>query len=239
MNDQKRGWRLTYCRRFLARLRVATVLGLLFTLGVSTPVKAEDTNKPTVVCLGDSITHAGYPAELEKMLPARVINAGVPGNTSRQGLARLGRDVLSQKPAAVVVLFGTNDNREDAPRIHVPVDEYERNLKTIIERCNAIGAKVVLGTIPPIDPKPYFTRHDKAKFDAAGGLEKLIERYRAAALRAGKLHNVPVVDLNRLLANERGWRRDDGVHPTAEGNRLLAKLFFEQVKKTLQPTAER
>ena len=97
-----------------------------------------------------------------------------------------------------------------------------------------MGAQVVLGTIPPIDAKPYYTRHDKEKFDAAGGLEKLLEKYRAAALHAGKMHNVPVVDLNQLLASEQGWRKEDGVHPTAEGNRLLAKLFSEHIKKALE-----
>jgi lysophospholipase L1-like esterase len=197
------------------------------------PVYASDTNNATVVCLGDSITHAGYPTELEKILPVRAINAGVPGNTSRQGLARLEKDVLSHKPTVVLVLFGTNDNREDAPRIHVPVAQYEKNLETIIERCRVVGAKVVLGTIPPIDPEPYFKRHLKEKFDAAGGLEKLVAQYREAALRVGKLRNVPVVDLNRLLANERGWRKEDGVHPTAEGNRILARLFAGQVETAL------
>src|SRR6185503_17521387 len=94
-----------------------TALAFLTALGVVSSGYAADTNKPTVVCLGDSITHAGYPAELEKMLLVRVINAGIPGNTSRQGLARLEKDVLSHKPAAVVVLFGTNDIRKDAPRV--------------------------------------------------------------------------------------------------------------------------
>jgi lysophospholipase L1-like esterase len=195
--------------------------------------KASDADKPVVVCLGDSITHAGYPAELETMLPVRAINAGVSGNTSRQGLARLKKDVLSHKPAAVVVLFGTNDNREDAPRVHVPVAQYEKNLEVIIERCNDAGAKVVLGTMPPIDAGAYFKRHIKEKFDAAGGLEKLVEQYRQAALRASKTHNVPVVDLNRLLAKESGWRREDGVHPTDKGNRTLARLFARQIEVSL------
>jgi lysophospholipase L1-like esterase len=205
----------------------------LILLALTIRVSGAGTNQPTVVCLGDSITHAGYPAELEKILPVHAINAGVPGNTSRQGLGRLEKDVLSHKPAVVLVLFGTNDNREDAPRIHVPLPEYEKNLETIIERCSTVGSRVVIGTIPPIDPEPYFKRHIKEKFDAAGGLEKLVQQYREAAMRAGKRHNVPVVDLNRLLANERGWRKEDGVHPTAEGNRILAGLFARPVETLL------
>lgn len=211
------------------------MLCLVITLA-TWPAHAQDlkTNLATIVCLGDSITHAGYPADLAKTLGVSVINAGVPGNTSRQGLARLQKDVLAHKPEVVVVLFATNDNRQDAPRIHVSVPEYEQNLTTIIERCRGIGAKVVLGTIPPIDPEPYFKRHDKDKYDAAGGLESLVNQYREAAVKVGKSQHVPVVDLNQLLAHEPGWRKDDGVHPTEEGNKVIARLFAKEVRPLLK-----
>jgi lysophospholipase L1-like esterase len=213
-------------------LRLTTVAALS-SLSIVTALGAEETNAPVVVCLGDSITHAGYPAELEKLLPVRAVNAGVNGNTSRQGLARLDKDVLAHKPDVVLVLFGTNDNRKDAPKIQVPLAEYEKNLSTIIDRCRGIGAKVVLGTIPPIDPVPYFTRHVKKDFDAAGGLENLVMQYRNAALRVGKSKSVPVVDLNQLLAPDTTWRRDDGVHPTSEGNHVIAAHFSKQLEPML------
>ena len=214
-----------------------TILCSLVAIANAAPDQTTN-NTGTVVCLGDSITHAGYPAELQSLLGANVINAGVPGNTSKQGLARLDKDVLAHKPNVVVVLFGTNDNRQDAPKIHVSVSDYEKNLGTIIDRCKAIGAKVVLATIPPIDPEPYFTRHVKADFDAAGGLDKLVEQYRTAALHAGETHHVPVVNLNRLLKNQTGWRKSDGVHPTEEGNRIVAKLFASEVQRALDNKAK-
>lgn len=188
---------------------------------------------PLVVCLGDSITKSGYPQELGKMLPIRVINAGVGGNTSRQGLARIEKDVLSHKPDAVVVFFGTNDNRHDAPKVFVPLPEYEDNLTKIIDACRGVNAKVILGTLPPIDPGPYFKRHKKADFDAAGGLEKLVAQYRDAASKVGKTKKVPVVDLNTLLAKDTSWRNPDGVHPNEEGNKVIAKQFVASVAKEL------
>ncbi len=204
-------------------------------LAASTAVAQPDEKKQfIVVCLGDSITKAGYPAELEKILGnARVINAGVSGNSSREGLARLQKDVLAHKPDVVVLFFGTNDGRVDAPKKHVPLAEYEKNLSTIIDRCVEAGAKVVLGTIPPIDPEPYFTRHVKADFDAAGGLEKQIREYRAAALRVGEAKKVLIVDLNQLLLQDTSWRSPDGVHPTVEGNGILAQLFAKEIKPLL------
>jgi lysophospholipase L1-like esterase len=207
---------------------------LLTLLPVSLAVAQSKTkNDFTVVCLGDSITRAGYPVELEKILGVRVINAGVNGNSSREGLARLEKDVLVHHPNVVVLFFGANDGRVDAPKKYVPLVEYEKNLSTIVERCLQAGAKVILGTMPPIDPEPYFTRHVKKDFDAIGGLEKQIRDYRAAALRVGESKKIPVVDLNQLLLKESTWRLPDGVHPTEEGNRIIAQLFAKEIEPLL------
>jgi len=79
--------------------------------------------KYRIVCLGDSITHGNqlpygqsYPAVLSDLLQRRypdldayVINAGVCGHTSVQGLDRLERDVLWYRPHAVILSFGLND----------------------------------------------------------------------------------------------------------------------------------
>ena len=193
--------------------------------------------KFTVVCLGDSITHAGYPAELEKLLPIRVINAGVNGNTSRQGLKRLERDVLSRKPDAVIIFFGVNDSRLDAPKIHVPLPEYETNLSTIIDRCRAIGAKVILGASPPVDSEAYYTRHPKTNYLAVGGLEPWLTKYRETVLRVVESKRVPLVDLNQRLTNEPAWRQPDGVHPTDEGNKILARIFAQKIKLLMAPSS--
>src|SRR5437868_298093 len=107
--------------------RFVPLLSLIFFTclrGFADPIPASSTNQPLVVCLGDSITRRGYPECLEKLLPVRVVNAGVNGNTSRQGLARLKRDVLSRQPDVVVLFFGANDSRLDAPKTQVALTEY-------------------------------------------------------------------------------------------------------------------
>lgn len=48
-------------------------------------------------------------------------------------------------------------------------------------------------------------------------------------VRVGEAKNAPVVDLNRRLANGPAWRAADGVHPTAEGSRTIARLVAEAV----------
>lgn len=183
---------------------------------------------PKVVCFGDSITKRGYPEELGKILGVTVVNAGVPGNTTADGLKRLQTDVLDHKPSVVIVLFGTNDSRLDSAKVHVPVGQYVSNLKQIITRCEAINARVVLCTIPPIDPEPYFKRHRKQAFDKAGGLASVLTEYRAAVLRIATERKLPVVDLNTQLTSEPSWLSADGVHPSLVGHTLIAKLIAEK-----------
>lgn len=184
-----------------------------------------------VVCFGDSITKGGYPEELGRLLGAgiEVVNAGVGGNTSTAGLKRLQRDVIERKPGLVVVLFGTNDSRLDAPKVHVPPERFVRQLTEIIERCEAIGARVVLCTIPPIAPEPYFTRHPREPFDAAGGLPTVLENYRSAVRRLAAARGLALVDLGGRLAEHPGWLSADGVHPAPEGKKSIARLVADVV----------
>ncbi|HEY64987.1 MAG TPA: hypothetical protein G4O02_10500 [Caldilineae bacterium] len=94
-------------------------------LGLSSGVRTAGREPSThcIVCFGDSITRGyglpegrSWPSLLEAALRARedggawiVVNAGVPGDTILQGLARLERDVLSHHPDVAFIAFGIND----------------------------------------------------------------------------------------------------------------------------------
>lgn len=188
---------------------------------------------PAIVCFGDSITLRGYPEELGRRLNVSVANAGVGGHTTATALRRLQRDVIARKPKVVVVLFGTNDSRLDAPKVHVPVERYRANLHAIVDACRAIGARVVLCTLSPINPEPYFGRHARPPFEAAGGLAAVLESYRAAALRLAAEQSVAVVDLHARLAERPQWLSPDGVHPSPEGNGIIAELVAAAVQPLL------
>jgi len=178
---------------------------------------------PRIVCFGDSITKAGYPKVLGEVLKLDVVNAGVGGNTTAAGLKRMQKDVLDAKPSIVVIFFGTNDCRLAEPEVAVPLAQYEKNLTTMIDASEIIGAKVILCTMPPINPEPYFKRHKKEPFEAAGGLEKVCEQYRATVRKIAETKKLPLVDLAPLLAKTPEWQAPDGVHPTPEGTKLIAK----------------
>lgn len=190
----------------------------------------------TVVFLGDSVTgvyyHTGgwraYPEMaglgLQQLYPkskVTAVNAGISGNSTKDGLARLQKDVLDHKPHLVTVMFGLND------MVRVPMPEFQANLKAIIEKCRGIGAEVLLCTPNPmIDSGP-----------GLGGrtTPKLVE-YCDATKAVGKSLNVPVCDcygahIAFRESDPLGWRlmMSDPFHPNMDGHILNAITICKSI----------
>ncbi|HUF78465.1 MAG TPA: arylesterase, partial [Thermoanaerobaculia bacterium] len=138
---------------------------------------AEET--PLVVFLGDSLTAGlglaeaeAFPALIEQELrgegfAVRVVNAGVSGDTSAGGLARLDW-ILAQGPAVVVVGLGANDGLRG-----LPVEATEGNLRSIVRRSRQAGARVVLlgMRIPPSYGLDYAGRFERLYEEVADDLD--------------------------------------------------------------------
>lgn len=185
-----------------------------------------------IVCIGDSITgvyyHSGgmraYPEmlqiALQKLHPNAKItvrNAGISGDTSKGGLARLERDVLAHKPHLVTIMFGMND------LVRVPVADFIANMTHIIQRCRAAGAEVVLCTQNSIVDSPQramakLTEYSQAIRDLAKA-ESLGVADCFAAFEAVRAKDA--LDWNLLLS--------DAIHPNMDGH----KLFAETLAKTI------
>lgn len=166
-----------------------------------------------MVCFGDSLTAgygvdpaASYPADLQRLLNAQgyryhVLNAGISGNTTKDGLDRV-QLILALHPRIVVVEFGGNDGLRG-----LPIQQTQANLAAIIQQLQQGGARVVLAgiTLPP-DYGPDYIRSFNAIYPA------LARRFR-----------VPLLPF--LLRNVYGVPGDiqnDGIHPTAQGDRQVA-----------------
>lgn len=173
---------------------------------------------PLVVFLGDSLT-AGYglsaeeafPAHVERLLaerglPVRALNAGVSGDTSAGGRERLAW-FLRQRPAVVVVELGANDGLRGQS-----LASTEANLRDIVERAQAAGARVVLAgmQIPP-NYGPEYGRGFAAIFP------RLASDYDAAL--------VPF--LLEGVAADPALNLPDGIHPNAEGQRIVARTVAD------------
>ena len=181
--------------------------------------------RPRVVILGDSITaglglspEQAYPALLQKRLDAagfayQVVNAGQSGDTSAGGLSRV--DLALEGDVGLLVLaLGGNDGLRG-----IPPDVMRRNLAKIIERAQARGIRVVLAGM---EAPPNFGRSYTVSFHDV--FPDLAKTY-GVTLMPFLLADVAGID--RL--NQR-----DGIHPTAEGDRIIADNMWAVIEGVLK-----
>ena len=113
-----------------------------------------------LVMFGDSLTY-GYGVYEKDSVAAllqnsfadfNIINSGVNGDTTREAIVRLKKDVLDYNPHIVTILFGSNDCAP-SEYSYVTVFEFEKNLDTIIKSIYSQNSKaeIILITPPPVD----------------------------------------------------------------------------------------
>jgi acyl-CoA thioesterase-1 len=203
-------------------LLVGCLVGV-FAAAAPPPIQRD--TRPVIVAFGDSLS-AGFGAEpgrsfpdfLQKDLDAaglhwRVVNAGVSGNTTTDGLYRV-NEVLRHKPRITIVEFGGNDGLRG-----LPLDMTESNLEQITQMLQAGGSKVLLAgmTLPPNYGSDYITRFGQIYANVS------------------KKDNVPLIPF--LLADvvfRTGLMQQDGIHPTAQGNEIVAKTVMRYLKPLLR-----
>ena len=195
-----------------------------------TPTEFEDMqnphdSRPVIACFGDSLTagygvdvDSSYPANLQRDLDAagyryRVVNVGISGETTKDGLGRIDR-VLALKPAIVVLEFGGNDGLRG-----IPVASSRANLDAMLARLTSSGTQVALAgiTLPPQYTAPY--------------IKQFNETYTLLA----KKYGVPLLPF--LLQDVYGVPRSiqaDGVHPTAQGCVQVARNVMGLIKPLLK-----
>lgn len=190
----------------------------------ASPARPAD-SVPVIVCFGDSLTAGfgldpgqSYPDLLQRELDRggyryRVVNLGVSGDTTQDGLERLPL-VLAEKPRIVVLEFGANDGLRGQP-----VSNSQNNLARVIEALEQNGAQVVLAgiTLPP-NYGPDYIR----KFDAI--FTVLAARYKA-----------PLIPF--LLAGVAGHSdlmQSDGLHPNAQGTRRVVGNVWQRLEPLLR-----
>lgn len=269
-------------------------------------------DKYRIVCLGDSITYGEdlpyaetYPAVLAQLLQQKhadwdvvVINSGVRGHTSVQGLARLERDVLWYKPHVVFIAFGLNDGRLG----YWPLDPLrERQMRgdgslsgqmsALLQRSHLwltlrartrrlmrrLGWQEKVPEMPTGgEPQPRVSREGfvMAQERLVEGIKKngcqsvflmtatpvteafaaqlglaweqrqlaLYDEYNDVIREIAAKHGVYLLDLHAIFANHEAelplLLAEDGVHLTAEGERLVAQSALQALEETGLPGSE-
>ena len=167
----------------------------------------------TLVGYGNSITEAAQMSDenkrwlnvlkqqLAEAFPEdefSVINAGVGGNSDREKIARLEKDVLAHDPDFVLLEFGGNNSDPNRSERRVSLREAEECLESVKKGVSAKTSLVVITFPPVIDEQHAYYGHKF--FEDKGGLEANIETYRALSRDFAQRNHFPLIDFGRELA---------------------------------------
>ena len=180
-----------------------------------------------VVMFGDSITD-DWRNTPQSFFPGEpYINRGIKGQVTAQMLVRFQADVIALKPAAVVILAGTNDIGNRNGRAGV-LEATENNLISMAQLAQANGIKVVLATLLPICGMQLARRSP----DDIRALNQWITGYT-------KDHNIQLLDYYPVMLDPAtGQLREsithDCLHPNAAGYDIMRPMIEKAVVAALQ-----
>lgn len=188
-------------------------------------VKAEERR---VVFYGDSITDAwGRRPDTGVFFPGKsYINRGISGQTTPQMLVRFEQDVVRLKPAAVVILAGTNDVAGNTGPSTPEMTE--DNFRAMAAIAKAAGIRVVLASILPASAYPW-----KPSLQPAETIREINAWMKDFCANEGLVY----LDYYSALADDKGGMREgtskDGVHPNAKGYAVMGPLAEKTLSATL------
>lgn len=192
---------------------------------------------PKVVLLGDSI-RMGYAPIVEKELAGKaiVVSPKANGGDSSNTLKHLEEWVIREQSAIVHFNCGIHDTKKSKStgKFQVPPDQYEANLRKIVERIRKeTKATVLFATTTPILDDRAAKGRAKAEYEL---LEASVEQYNEIAKRVMQDLKVPVNDLHGLSADadlRTQLISGDGVHFTTPGRERLGKAVAQFILKHL------
>ncbi|MBI4524792.1 MAG: arylesterase [Deltaproteobacteria bacterium] len=206
----------------------APSLALVLALGPSdAPGAAADRKSKVILFLGDSLT-AGYGVSLDQAFPSliqqridakgwnfKVVNAGQSGDTTAGGLGRI--DWLLRQPIDILVLeLGANDGLRG-----LPVEAAKNNLQAIIDKARKRypSVKVVLMgmRLPPNLGKDYAAAFNSIFPELASKKKTVLVPFLLEGIGGVPRLNLP-----------------DGIHPTAEGHRMIAANVWRVLEPVLR-----
>lgn len=179
----------------------------------------------TILFLGDSLTEGlgvtkeeAFPKLVEILIQKElkkdisIINAGVSGSTTSDGLDRL-KWYLKKKPSIVFLALGANDGLRG-----LDLKQSQKNLEEIIKYAQESGAKVLLaGMLIPPNYGPEYSENFRKMY------EEIKDKY--------KLKSMPFL-LDQVAGNK-NLNQSDGIHPNEQGHKTIAKNVFEFIKEDL------
>lgn len=190
------------------------------------PPKTAADPRPIIAVFGDSIAAGfglrdgqSFPDDMQKDLDAEglayhVVNLGISGDTSDQGVARID-SATSLHPEIVILELGGNDGLRG-----MPIAATRANLEQMIVAFRSAGAKVVLAgmTLPPNYGPDYISQFQEIYKDLA-------KNY--------KLTFIPFL-MADMITKDLRYLQPDGIHPTAPGAEIIARTVIKSIRPILK-----
>ena len=206
-------------------------------------LKKQPADPKRVVFLGDSITD-GW--RLTEAFPGQpYVNRGISGQTTAQMLVRMYPDVIALKPAAVVILAGTNDiARNNGMQT---LEQIQQNFMAITELAQHHGIKVLFCAVTPINDNPTPPagaargtanaappRRKQSEMRPPVDILKLNTWLKDYAAKT----NSTYVDYYAATVDPQGFFKDgysnDGLHPNARGYELMAPVIAAAIQRVVR-----
>jgi lysophospholipase L1-like esterase len=190
---------------------------------------------PRIVFLGDSITDGWH--LMEYFSGRDFVNRGISGQITGEMLGRTMADVIDLKPAAVVVLAGTNDIARG-----VPVNVIENNLVMIADLADHHQIRPLFASILPVSDyhknvKPQFEMTRRRPPATILTLNAWLKKFCAQ-------RNYTYVDYFAAMVDSAGFLQadlaEDGLHPNGKGYRVMAPIVLNAIDRTVtQPVKKK
>jgi lysophospholipase L1-like esterase len=181
-----------------------------------------------IVFLGDSITD-GW--RLNEYFPNRdFVNRGISGQITAEMLDRMKADVIDLKPAAMLVLAGTNDIARG-----IPLSTIENNLTMIADLADHYKIKPLFASVLPIsdyhkDMNPRYEMTKQRPPATILELNRWLETF-------CKQRHYPYVDYYSQMVDPAGYMKtdlaDDGLHPNSAGYRVMGPIAMDAIERNL------
>ncbi|MFO7666077.1 MAG: arylesterase [Desulfobacterales bacterium] len=189
---------------------IASIFIIACSSGARSPHLANDA---VILAFGDSLTFGtgaapaeSYPAVLERLVGRRVVNSGVPGEVTSEGLSRLPGVLEKERPALLILCHGGNDMLRRLNK-----QQTADNLRAMIRLAQERGIAVVIISVPSpglaLSP-PTFYRETAAEM------------------------KIPIDEKTLTIVLSDSSLKADYIHPNAEGYRRLAESIADLLKKS-------
>lgn len=205
--------------------------------------------RPQIILFGDSITQFSFDVHGWGGLlshayqrKADVLNRGYSGYNTTWALHGMHKVLPPGGPAPLLltIFFGANDaalSNGSASRQHVPLDCFGANLREMVARGRAAGARHLVLITPPPVYAPDRVKCNKERYGLEGMPERTNEeagRYASVCKEVAAELGVPVLDLWTQFQARDGWQTRllcDGLHLSDEGNTTVYELLQQLVNR--------